>query len=113
MSKELTGAAFEGIVYKEVVKTPSPFRTLLALTLLSCLVALLMMPGATSMVFVRSHSTGKQIVRVISVLTLVALAAAVCQGFLHSHDAAFHASRQVYLHGFGPDLIDKTCVRLC
>lgn len=88
-------------------------RIVFALTVLVCLLALLLFPGATTAVVVRSHSTGKQSVRLISVLTILAFAMAVCRGLLRSPYASLHSFRQVCAHGFGPDLLDKTCVRLC
>ena len=72
-----------------------------------------MLPGATTMVLVNTQPGGKQMVRVVSAVALVALAATAYLGLLHAPDSSFHISRQVYLHGFGPELIDKTCVRLC
>jgi hypothetical protein len=85
----------------------------LALTVLACLVALLLFPGATTAVVVRSHATGKQSVRVISVLTILAFAAAVCRGLLRIPSVSLSNFRQIYAHGFGPDLLDQTCVCLC
>jgi hypothetical protein len=85
----------------------------LAITILACLAALLLMPGATTAVVVRTHPSGKQSIRFISFLSILALAAAVCQGFVRLSSALLHDPRFVEAHGFGPDLLDKTCVRLC
>jgi hypothetical protein len=88
-------------------------RVLFAITVLACLAALLLMPGATTAVVVRSHPSGKQSVRFISFLSILAMAAAVCQGFVRIPSLSLHNLRSVMTHGFGPDLLDKTCVRLC
>jgi hypothetical protein len=88
-------------------------RILFALTVLICLLALLLMPGATTTMVVQSHSSGKQTIRFISLLSLLAMAAAVCRGIMRVPAITFGSFRQVYAHGFGPDLLDKTCVRLC
>ena len=88
-------------------------RILLTLAVLACLVVLLLFPGATTAVVVRSHATGKQSVRLISVLTILAFAAAVSSGLLRIPMIALSNLRQVYTHGFGFDLLDKTCVHLC
>jgi hypothetical protein len=88
-------------------------RILLTLTVLACLMALLLFPGATTAVVVRSHATGKQSVRFISVLTILAFAAAVCRGLLRIPAITLSNLRQLYVHGFGPNLLDKTCVCLC
>lgn len=88
-------------------------RILFALTVLACLTALLLFPGATTAVVVQSHATGKQSVRLISLLTILALAAAVCRGLMRIPSTTLSNFRQVYTHGFGPDLLDKTCVCLC
>ena len=88
-------------------------RVVLAITVLVCLTALLLMPGATTAVVVRTHPSGKQSIRFISFLSILALAAAVCQGFVRSSSVLLHDLRFIQTHGFGPDLLDKTCVRLC
>jgi hypothetical protein len=85
----------------------------MTLTVLACLTALLLFPGATTAVVVQSHASGKQSVRIISVLTILALAAAVCSGLMRFPSITFGSFRQVYVHGFGLNLLDKTCVRLC
>ncbi len=90
-----------------------PIRVLFAFTVLACLLALLIMPGETTTMVVQSHSSGKQSVRVISLLSLLVLAATVCRELMRVPAMTFHSFRQVYAHGFGPDLLDKTCVRLC
>ncbi len=88
-------------------------RALCVFAVVICLMALLLMPGATTAVVVRSHATGKQSVRVISVLTLLAFAAAVSNGLLRLSSQWLHGLRQVSTHGYGPCLLDKTCARLC
>jgi hypothetical protein len=88
-------------------------RVLLAIAVMACLAALLLMPGATTAVVVRSHSSGKQSLRFISVLSILAMAAAVCQGFVTIRAMSLQSLRSMATHGFGPDLLDKTCVRLC
>jgi hypothetical protein len=90
----------------------NPIRVLFAVTVLACLLALLLMPGDTTASVVQSHASGKQLVRLISLLSLLVLAAAICRE-MRVHTIVFHGFRQVYAHGFGPDLLDKTCVRLC
>ena len=85
---------------------------LFALAVLVCLLALLLMPGATTAAVVQSHSNGKQLARAFSLLTMIILAAG-CVGALRIPTGAHHRFRQVYLHGFGPDLLDITCARLC
>jgi hypothetical protein len=94
------------------VRLQNSIRILFALTVLVCLVALLLFPGATTAVVVRSHATGKQSVRFISVLTILAMAV-VCRGLMRVPSVAVNNSRQVYALSFGTDLLDKTCVRLC
>jgi hypothetical protein len=88
-------------------------RVFLAITILVCLAALLLMPGATTAVVVRTHPSGKQSIRFFSFLSILALAAAVCQGFMRAPSASLHDPRFVESHAFGPDLLEKTCVRLC
>jgi hypothetical protein len=90
-----------------------PVRLLFATLILVCLTVLILTPNAITTVVVQSHSSGKQFVRVISLLTIIVLAAGICQGMLSLPGRAHVLFRQVYLHGFGPDLLDKTCARLC
>ena len=91
----------------------NPVRLLFAALILVCLTALILTPNAITTVVVHSHSSGKQFVRVISLLTTIVLAAGICQGLLSLPGRTHSLFRQVYLHGFGPDLLDKTCARLC
>jgi hypothetical protein len=91
----------------------NPIRVLFAVTVLACLLALLLLPGATTAMVVQSHASGKQSVRFISVLSLMLMAAAICRGVMRVPFVTFHSFRQVYSHGFGPALLDKTCARLC
>jgi hypothetical protein len=91
----------------------NPIRVLFAVTVLACLLALLLMPGDTTAMVVQSHASGKQSVRIISLLSLLVLAAVICREMMRVPTITFHGFRQVYAHGFGPDLLDKTCVRLC
>ena len=88
-------------------------RVMLAMTVLACLLALLLLPGATTAMVVQSHASGKQSIRFFSVFSLLVLAAAICRGIMRIPSVTFHSFRQVYSHGFGPDLLDKTCARLC
>jgi ABC-type Fe3+ transport system permease subunit len=91
----------------------NPTRVIATIALLVCLVVLLLMPGAITAMVVRSHSSGKQIIRVLSLLTLVMMAAVICCGLLHLNARYFSRYRQVFLHGYGPNLLDLTCARLC
>ena len=84
-----------------------------AMLVLACLLALLLMPGATTAMVIQSHASGKQSIRFISLLSLLVMAAAICRGIMRIPAITFHSFRQVYSHGFGPDLLDKTCARLC
>jgi hypothetical protein len=95
------------------VKVNAPIRIVFAVVVLSCMVALLLMPGATTAVISHSHASGKRLVRVVSVVSLMALAATEYRGILHTPNTLFHTSRQVYAPGSGHDLIDVTCARLC
>jgi hypothetical protein len=89
----------------------NPIRILFAVTILSCLLALLLMPGATTAVVERTHPSGKQFVRIASLLSMIVLAVGFYRGL---HTGILGSSfRLVYAHGFGSDLLDKTCVRLC
>jgi hypothetical protein len=88
-------------------------RVLLAITVLACLAALLLMPGATTAVMVRTHPSGKQSVRFFSLLSVLVLAAAVCQGLVSDQRLSLHGFRSIQTHPFGLDLLDKTCARLC
>ncbi len=83
------------------------------MTVLTCIVGLLVVPGAGSTVMVQTQPSGKQFVRVFSIFTLLAMAAAVCSGTRVLPATELHHLRQVERHGFGPDLLDKTCARLC
>jgi hypothetical protein len=85
---------------------------LFALVILGCLLALLLMPGATTAVVVRTHASGKQYVRAFSVLTMIILAAGY-SGLLHSPSSTNLMFRRAYLHRIGPDVVDITCARLC
>lgn len=91
----------------------NPIRVMFAVAVLSCLLALLLMPGATTAMVVQSHASGKQSIRFFSVFSLLVLAAAICRGIMRVPSITFHSFRQVYSHGFGPALLDKTCARLC
>lgn len=91
----------------------NPIRILFAVTVLACLLALVLMPGATTEMVAQSHASGKQSVRFISLLSLLVMAAVICRELMRVPTITFHGFRQVYAHGFGPDLLDKTCVRLC
>ena len=89
----------------------NPVRILFAVTILSCLLALLLMPGATTAVVERTHPSGKQFVRIVSLLSMIVLAVGFARGLSTSILGA--SFRLVSAHGFGPDLLDKTCARLC
>lgn len=97
--------------YIDVTKW-NQIRVVLALAVLVCLLALLLMPGAITAMVVQSNS-GKQSVRYISLLSLLAMAAVICREMMRVPTITFHGFRQVYAHGFGPELLDKTCARLC
>lgn len=95
------------------VKLTNSIRVLFALTIVACLLSLLLMPGPTSAVVVQTPGQGKQVIRVVSVLALMMMAVAINRGLFRSTLALFHSFRVVFAHGFGPDLLDKTCARLC
>lgn len=95
------------------MRIAAPIRYLFAALVLVCLAALFVTPSAIGTVVVHSHTNGKQFVRVIGFLTIIFLAAGVIQGMLYVPGCPPALFRQVYVHGFGPDLLDKTCARLC
>jgi hypothetical protein len=95
------------------VKITTQIRVLLALAIVACLLSLLLMPGPTSAVIVQTPGQGKQLIRVVSVLALMMMAVAINRGLFRSTFALFHSFRVVFAHGYGPDLLDKTCARLC
>ena len=84
-----------------------------AMLVLACLLALLLMPGATTAMVIQSHASGKQSIRFISLLSLLVMAAVICRELMRVPTMTFHGFRQIYAHGFGPDLLDRTCVLLC
>jgi hypothetical protein len=102
----------QAIYYAGGVRIAKPVRAIVALLIVSSVVAMLLVPGATTAVLVQTGG-GKQVVRVISLGVLALLALAIYRGVFDL--ASVHASpfRQVSVHGFGPDLLDKTCARLC
>jgi hypothetical protein len=73
---------------------------------------MLLVPGATSAMLVQT-SGGKQVVRVVNLGVLALLALFLSRGIIRSTSLLLYPHRQVYVHGFGPDLLDKTCARLC
>jgi hypothetical protein len=95
------------------VRMKNPIRVLFASLILLCLLALVLTPNAVTAVVVQSHASGKQFVRVLSLLSIIVLAAGAVQGMLHIPGSPHGLFREVFLHGFGPDLLDKTCARLC
>jgi energy-coupling factor transporter transmembrane protein EcfT len=96
-----------------MVRSRNPIRLLFAALVLVCLATLFLTPNAISTVVVHSHTNGKQFVRVIGFLTMIFLAAGMVQGMLYIPGHPHGLFRQVYIHGFGPDPLDKTCARLC
>ncbi len=101
------------IVQLALVNTRSTIRIVFAVAVLSCLVAMVLMPGATTAVVVPSHTHGKQTVRIISVLSILALAAAAYQGMVRNPASPIGSFRQVCRYAFGTDLLDQICTRLC
>ncbi|HWR13340.1 MAG TPA: hypothetical protein VN577_00820 [Terriglobales bacterium] len=88
-------------------------RLVLAVTALICVLALLLMPSTISAMNVPATSHGKQLVRVVSLLTMVVLIAHMCCGVLRCSGSLFGRSWQVHPHGYGPNLLEVTCARLC
>ena len=93
------------------MKMRTSFRIAWAVSLLVCLLAMLLMPSVMS-VIIRSNATGKQMVRLVSVQMLLALAsAAIYRGLLRPPAVASSAQWQV-VHGSRADL-EMTCVLRC
>jgi hypothetical protein len=88
----------------------TPTRVVWAISLLFCVVAILLIPGSTSIV-VRSH--GKQLVRVVSSLSLLTLASVVVYRDLLRPPAAHWLARWQAFRGSGPNLLHETCVLRC
>jgi hypothetical protein len=94
------------------VKTRNLIRIVLALALLVCLLILFIAPDASAGKFLQANGL-KQLIRVLTVIALAALALAINGSNFRLISLLLYPLRKVYLHGFGPDLLDKTCARLC
>jgi len=93
------------------MKMRAQVRVAWAIGLLVCLVAILLMPGMTSVV--RSHATGKHMVRLLSVHSLLTLASASAyRGTLRASELRLSNLWRV-VRGSGPDLLRQTCVLRC
>ena len=90
----------------------TPIRMAWAISLLVCLVALLLVPGMTTLM-VRSHTTGKQIVRLVGAQFLLVLATASVYRFMLRPPSLRWASLWQVVHGPGGDLLEQTCVLRC
>jgi hypothetical protein len=89
----------------------APIRVVWAISLLVCLLALLLVPGLTTVV-VRSHATGKQMVRLVNVHVLLALASgANYRSLLRPPTVGWSALSQL-LQGSRSNLLE-TCVLRC
>jgi hypothetical protein len=94
------------------MKMRTSFRIAWAVSLLVCLLAMLLMPSVMTVVM-RSNATGKQMVRLVSVQMLLALAsAAIYRSLLRPPAVASSALWQV-VHGSRADLLEMTCVLRC
>jgi hypothetical protein len=82
-----------------------------AISLLICLVAMLLVPGMTALM-VRSHTTGKQVVRLVNAHFLLTLASASVYRWMLTPSAQWAGLRQV-VHGSVSDLLGQTCVMRC
>jgi len=90
----------------------APVRVAWAISLLVCMVAILLMPGMASLV-VRTHATGKHMVRLVGAhLQMTLASASEYRWLLRAPSVRWSSLRQV-IHGFGPDLLDQTCVLRC
>lgn len=89
----------------------TPFRVVWAVSLLLCLVAVLLMPGMTTMV-VRSHTSGKHLVRMAGGYPLVALAASIYGGLLPLPQIGASLANRM-AHGAGPHPLDITGALRC
>jgi len=91
----------------------SRVRVAWAISLLVCLLAILLMPGMTTVLVVRSHATGKHMVRLVNAHSQMTLSASsVYRNVLRPPAVVSSSSRQV-VHGPGPAMLEKTCVLRC
>ncbi|HVZ18953.1 MAG TPA: hypothetical protein VG897_17685 [Terriglobales bacterium] len=90
----------------------TPFRIAWAISLLICLVALLVVPGMTTLI-VRSHTSGKQVVRLLGAQMVLTLALALAYRWILRPPSARWSSLPQGIHGLGWDLLEQTCVLRC
>ncbi|MGZ3437799.1 MAG: hypothetical protein ACXU9O_16125 [Gemmatimonadaceae bacterium] len=90
----------------------APVRIAWAISLLICLVALLLVPGMTALM-VRSHATGKQVVRLVSAHFVLTLASASVYRWLLRAPLIRWRSLLLVVHGLGGDLLEQTCILRC
>ena len=87
----------------------TPARVAWAISLLFCLVAILLMPGATTVV--RTH--GKHTVRLITAHSLLIMASALVDSELLRPPVVDWASRWQALSGSASQLLLESCVLRC
>lgn len=90
----------------------APVRTAWAVGLLLALIAVLLMPGMTSLV-VRTHATGKHLVRLVGTHLVMTLASASDYRWLLKAPSIRLANLWQVQHGFRPDLLGHTCILRC
>ena len=89
----------------------APIRTAWAIGLLLALVAVLLIPGMTTLVM-RTHATGKQMVRLVGAPLMTLALASDYRWLLRAPSLRLASIWQVQ-HGFRPDLLDQPDVLRC
>ena len=90
----------------------APVRTAWAVGLLLALVAVLLMPGMTTLV-VRTHATGKHMVRLVGSHLVMTLASASDYRWALRAPSIHLANLWQVQNGFRPDLLDHSFVLRC